>query len=406
MTPLTLFLTLMLLALIGSLLSERPELRSMGMASGIEFVVIGILVGPHLLGLITHQTVSGFEPLLLMALGWLAAALGIQHGVYEDRWVGLRVYFAGVALATVTGGGVLAATYLMAVHLLGWGVTDSVLLALGCFAVCAGTTHLGVRWVTEDRTSEHPLSRLLGGLSVADDLPPLLALAVLSAWAPSADATLPLSGWVWALAGLGLGVALGATVAALLGRTLERTELWPVLLGAVLLVVGIALRLDWPLLTTSFLFGATLALLSPHRQVIRRLVVRTERPLLLPSLLLAGALVELPHSSGEWLLVGLAVLVRLALQFVGGAAVARSFAAPREASPALRRALMPAGSASLAIGLTVLLRHPGGAGRVVLVVAVAVTLVGELVGGRALRRVLTAQNGASESEPPGVEVSP
>lgn len=406
MTPLTLFLTLMLLALIGSLLSERPELRRMGMASGIEFVVMGILVGPHLLGLVTHHTVSGFEPLLLMALGWLAAALGIQHGVYEGQWVGLRVYFTGVALATVTGGGVLAATYLMAVHVLGWGVTDSVLLSLGCFAVCAGTTHLGVRWATEERTSEHPLSRLLGGLSVADDLPPLLALAVLTAWAPSAETALPLSGWGWALAGLGLGVALGATVAALLGRTLERTELWPVLLGAVLLVVGIALRLEWPLLTTSFLFGASLALLSPHRGAIRRLVVRTERPLLLPSLLLAGALVELPRSSGEWLLVGLAVLVRLALQFVGGAAVAQSFAASREAGPALRRSLMPAGSASLAIGLTVLLRHPGGAGRVVLVVAVAVTLIGELLGGRALRRVLTAQNGSSESEPPPVEASP
>src|SRR5690606_13449260 len=172
--------------------------------------------------------------------------------------------------------------------------------------------------------SSRSLSRLVGGLGNIDDLLPLLALAGLVLIHPP-ETTWGWPGWVLVLAGLSLGAVLGVTVAALFGVRLDRTELWPVLLGASLLVVGITLRLELPVLTPLFLLGACVALFSGHREMIRNLVVQTERPLLLPTLLLAGALVELPRSGGEWVLVFGAVASRVVFQFVGGLWISRFF---------------------------------------------------------------------------------
>lgn len=397
MNPFLAFVALLVLAYLGGLLSDSRIGRNLGLASGVEYVMLGVLVGPHALGFFKHGTVVAFAPLLLLAVGWLAAVLGIQYARYGGERVPRALLLSGILIASVTGAGVFVAVYaVMSV----WGFADwetPGVLALGTAAVCSGSAHQAVHWATGGQSEERSVSRALGCIGSADNLPPMLIIACMGFVAPHLASRAGAAA-MFPLVGLGLGLVLGATVAALLGGRLERSEFWPVLLGAVFLVVGLALRLDLPLLSPAFVLGLTVAVLSPHRQVIRELVKETERPLLVPALLLAGVLVEVPKSKVEWAVVAAAVSARALLQFVAGCCLAGAFRSLRGNGTLLGQALLSAGGGSLMIALAVYFGHPGQIGRVVLFVALMVTVLGELWGGRALRRVAALETGTSPGD--------
>jgi hypothetical protein len=402
---LTVFVALLVLSYFAGLLSGHPISRHLGLASGVEYVLLGVVVGPHVLGLFRHDTVVGFEPLLLMVLGWLAAALGIQYARFGEHRLPFAILISGIVIATLTGTLVAASAYWAISKTSTLGRSDAICLALALGAVSSGSAHQAVRWATSGWANSGSLSRVLEELGSADDLPPLLMLAGLGFFSSGEESHFSYPQWLVSLIGLGLGIVLGLTVAALLGQRSHRTELWPVLLGAVLLVVGMTLRLQLPVLTPVFLLGLTLALLSPHREAIRALVHNTERPLLVPALLLVGALVELPKNRAEWLIVGTALASRLVFQFVFGSTMSLGIKGVRGHGVLMGQALLSTGGASLSIALAVYFRHPGEVGRVVLFVAVAATLLGELLGGRALRRIaamdqaLVAANEPIEAKP-------
>ena len=390
MNSLLVLVALLVLSHLGGMLSAQRASWGFGWASGIEFVILGVVVGPLVLGFFRHDTIVGFEPLLVMVLGWLVATMGMQYGRFAGERVPGSVFCAGILIAVLTGLAVGGGVYSLCRMYLKFSNSTSVQLGLAIGAVSSGSAHQAVRWASRGVHKLNSTSQLLGGIGSADDLPPLIMLAVLGFVAHGpAQSNYPL--WVLPLLGLGLGVVLGATVAALLGPTLDRGSLWPVLLGAVLLVVGVSLRLDLPILTPVFLTGLTLSILSPHRRIIRQLVTETERPLLVPALLLAGALVDLPKTRHEWLIVAVALVTRLSLQFLLGTTLPLFFRAHRGHGTRLGQALLSTGGASLAIGLAVFFRHPGVVGRVVLFVAVTASLIGELFGGRALRKLVQAE---------------
>lgn len=386
MNPFMAFVALLVLAYMGGLLSDTRIGRNLGLASGVEYVMLGVIVGPHALGFFQFETVVVFEPLLLLAVGWLAAVLGLQYARYGGQRVPLFLLTWGVAIALVCGALVFFAVYRLARHFHWADPSACVALGLGAAAVCSGSAHQAVRWATGGQSDERSVSRVLGCLGSADDLPPMILVACLGFFAPRTPEAFD-GGALFPLVGVGLGLVLGATVAALLGGRLERSEFWPVLLGAVFLMVGLSLRLDVPLLAPAFVLGLVVSVLSPHRQVIRELVIETERPLLVPSLLLAGVLVDIPKSRGEWLLVGAAVGVRVVVQFLAGFVLAASMPALRGQGRSLGQAMLATGGGSLVIALAVYFGQPGPVGRTVLFVAVVATLLGELWGGRALRRI-------------------
>ena len=76
MSPIELFVTLVGLAFVGSLSASRSETGAWGLLSGSEYILLGVIMGPHLLGLATRTAFQGFESLLLMALAWLLAVRG------------------------------------------------------------------------------------------------------------------------------------------------------------------------------------------------------------------------------------------------------------------------------------------------------------------------------------------
>jgi hypothetical protein len=179
-----------------------------------------------------------------------------------------------------------------------------------------------------------------------------------------------------------LGFLLGGIVTALIGAHFEHSELWPVLLGAVLLVVGTALRLELAAATPAFILGLTVSILSRHRDEVRTLMNTTQRQLLLPCLLLAGVLLRWPEGVAQWGFVAGVLLTRLLVKAIFGLAVRPGSGLSISES---MRCLQRSSAFSIALGLVAFLRQADDVGRTVLTASVLSVLIGDLIGERPKR---------------------
>src|SRR5215217_1074843 len=66
-------------------------------ASGAEYLVLGILLGPQLSGVLSREAVEALAPVTTLALGWVGAVVGVQF--YLPALVRINAITYGVALA-------------------------------------------------------------------------------------------------------------------------------------------------------------------------------------------------------------------------------------------------------------------------------------------------------------------
>jgi Kef-type K+ transport system membrane component KefB len=405
MNALVILMGLLVLSYIGSFLVSGRVVRGVGLPSGAEYVALGFVLGPYVLGIVDHSTLESFEPIVHVALGWLALGIGLDFGFADDRRVHWKSLVLGTLSALLTGSVTVAAV--MAV-LRRFPVLptrgEAWLLAGGLGAVCAETTRHTVRWVAERHGARGKLSNLLGEMSHVDDLVPLVGLAVLFALTQKTTriAHLPYAvpAWGWVAATVTLGLLLGALAALLIGREFTVHTTWGVLFGTSLLAVGLATRAGLASLAVTFFMGVAMASVSRHGQALRDAVAPTERPVLLPALLLAGAELNLSVLRVRW--IALVIVAAIAARIVGKLAsglLLRGTRAARGASNAIGLGLLSNGALSISIGLVYALRYPGIIGDTVLLASAFAAIFGEFVAPAMLRRVLVQAGEVSETKP-------
>ncbi|MBX3190723.1 MAG: potassium transporter Kef [Labilithrix sp.] len=391
MSAITLLMGLLVLSYIGSLIIGRGSGR--GLPSGVEFLGLGFAVGPHALGLVERSMIAEFEPLVQVALGWLAFIVGLDFGRVGGRRVRTRSIAIGVCGALLTGVVVGLAVYRMSMTIAIPGVDASgrLLLAAGAGAVTAESTPFAVQWVAARWTVKGPVSTLLVEIATADDFAPLVAAGAIFALAPASGVTVELTGGGWFALSLALGGLLG-TVTALLLRHAEGYAVWGALVGTLLLGVGTSSRFGLCTIFVTFVMGIALAAVSPNRRALRKMVGPTERAVLYPLLLLAGAHIDArPMLETRMLaaVVALVLLARIAGKLLSGLVI-RTFAPTmRPAGPAIGIVLLSSGPVSVSCAFVFALRFPGRIGDTLLVCAAASAVLGELVSTFAVKSLLT-----------------
>jgi Kef-type K+ transport system membrane component KefB len=385
MTAIWYLMGLLLLAYMGSFLFGGHAIRGFGLPSSAEYVVLGFLLGP-MLGLIERSQLQAFDALTSVGVGWVALVIGLDYGFVDGKRVSLRSAVAGAAVTLVTGGTIFGALSLLLLRFSPMPAADRNLLAGGIAVACAETTRHAVRWVVERHGARGPLSRLVGELADADDMVVILATAALFALHPPSHAGLHLPAWGWVGISVGLGLGLGGVVMLLLGREFRLDESWGLLLGTSMLAIGLTAKLGMSPLASMFVMGATLSALSRHRVEIAAMTAPTERAVLLPALLLAGARIDL---SSRLLLpmVLLTIVARAGAKGLSGLGL-RALPEARGARPWLGFGLLSTGGLAMCIGVAFAMRFPGAIGDSVLATAAAVTVSGEFVGPVILRAVL------------------
>ncbi len=391
MNAILLLMGLLVLSYLGSFLVSGHSVRGAGLPSGVEYVALGFVLGPHALDLVGADTLQAFEPVVQVALGWLAFAIGLDFGFAGDRRVRFGNLVLGTLGALLTGGAVAAAVW-FALRKLNAGGTplERILIAGGTGAACSETTRQAVRWVVERHNARGPLADRLDEIAHADDLLPLLAVAVLFALEPGKNVAVPVPLRDWPAITVAAGLILGAGAALLIRSEIKGDDMWGVLFGVSLIAIGTTARMLLSTLTACFFMGIAVSLLSHHRRELRAMVGPTERPVLLPALLLAGAHLDFTHNPKLPWIAAAAFGARAVAKVVSGWMLAIVSPAARRAGGLVGLSFVSSGALAISIGLAFALRFPGPVGDTVLAVTAITATAGEFLGPARLRRALRA----------------
>ncbi len=288
---------LQLLAILGlgylgtHYFAERIRAR-FHVTTGIEFVVLGVLVGPHVTYVVTPEVLSQLGPVISLAIGAVGLILGLECRFAELRDTqrqGLVLSsFGGTSTTVVVGG--LAAAFLW--HMLppaAFWVALPAGLALG--AISAVSTPEPAGTVDAEMEGHTRLASILQSSAKFDRLIATLLFGLVFCLFHVGEpaGVRPLTATEWVVVSVGIGVVLGALFFLFLGREQDPDRLLLALMGIILFSSGAAYYLNLSPLFVNLVLGAMLANTSRHAVALREVMGSIERPLKVVILLLAGA---------------------------------------------------------------------------------------------------------------------
>lgn len=385
----------------GAQLLRLPEVSG--------YLLVGVLIGPSALDLVTHDSLGTLGFLSEVALGLILFSIG---SIFEAGHFS-RV---GRGVIQITLGETLLVFALVSGGMLALGQTLPAALLLGVIAM--ETAPATTLMVLREYDARGPMSDRLLALIALNNMLVLVAFGVVAAGltlaAPATDGWLLLGyratyGLLWSTAGsVALGILLGLLVDAWAGRAREAGEAMILVMGVVLVAVGAARALGLSPLFATLAVGATVANTSHHGEHLLKALGRADPPLYAAFFVLAGAELRLGSLAG----VGAAGVVYVALRLVGKVSGARLALRRQDVPEVVRRqlGLCLLSSSSLAIGLTIQVRSafPSAAAAVTGIVLAGV-LVFEIVGPLLIRRALLRAGEAQTTPAPleaGTETSP
>ncbi|HET9370563.1 MAG TPA: cation:proton antiporter [Vicinamibacterales bacterium] len=354
------------------------------------YLVMGLVIGPSALDLISHENIRTLGFLSDIALGLILFNIGAIFEASQFRRVGRGVVRVTLYEAT------LAFVLVFVVALIsGMSLPVALLLAVVAMETAPATTLM----VLNEYDAEGPLTSRLLALVALNNMYVLVTFGVVST-ALLLFAT-PGPSWIWSgyqafhgllwstLGSVALGALLGLLMDAWAARARESGEAMILSIGAVLIGVGASQWLGLSSLIVTLALGATVANASRRGDHLLRALGRIDPPFYAAFFVLAGA--ELVPSSVLGLgLLGIGYIVARAAGKIAGARFALR---GQDVSDVVRRQLgyCLVSSSSLAVGLTIQIRQsfPDHAPTITGVVLAAV-VVFEVVGPLLTRRALFA----------------
>jgi Kef-type K+ transport system membrane component KefB len=390
-------LVLFLLGLLGARFSFARPGTPIGwrffFVAGTHFLLIGVLLGPHAIGLLTPGVLRQFYPLLALGLGWVGLLFGLQLDRHQLSRLSPRL----VALALLQAGFAFLLFLAVGMLVFGWraplGSVEAGALTAAAATACVSSP-LGIAVVSNFLHERGRLTELLLLIASLDACIGIVALQVSYAFYNPAESALAPGSAV--ISALGLAIAIGLTFGIvflwLTRPKPSREELLLFLLGTATFLSGAALHMGLSPLFVGAIAGAVVANLSPLQRRVFRVLQFWEKPIYVVLLVLMGAMLNLAN----WWIVPLALaytLVRLLAKLVS-AWLATRITAPRAQAPSLLGlGLTAQGGMSLALVLSVALSYDtlgARSGTVALLVSTVVlgVILSEFVGPFLTRHLL------------------
>lgn len=357
----------------------------LGIPSGAEFVLFGIVLGPQVTGVLSVSTLNSFAPIATLGLGWMGALLGSRLAMRRFRESSVRHLGAAMLVSLVT---LVILSTVVATLLYLTGITSLANAALPAVTLSVVVTTSRFWFMSRDETSDVRAVPRRTGLTLGTAVHCVIALSVfgllLAAAHPATGGRRTLSPLEWVLISIAIGVVGGVLFRLFLGDRHSGDHLFVSMIGAITLVSGAAMYLQLSPTLSAMIFGGVLVNAAGASTEIEAALDRVEQPLYHGLLILAGA---------EWRIPGASTVLPLALLLVLGItwklAAARIATRTRDALPDPHadwgHRLLGTGGLALAMGLdyTYMDIHP--LGPFVLTAAIAVLLVGDLLSMRRVR---------------------
>ena len=293
-------LVLILVALAGARFSFSTEKVSPGprllFRTGTHFLIVGFLLGPSALDVLTPEATRGLYPFLALGLGWVGFHFGLQLDGESLKLFPPRFFALALGQALLTFVIFALGSFGIAVAL---GLEGDLLPLLVLAAACtaAVTAPAGIGMISSTFNVQGKVRDLLFFVASLDALIGIVALQVTySLYRPDAvvEAPVGLANLRWIGAAAGLGVVCGIVFIWLTRYRPSAEELTLYLLGICAFAAGAALQWGLSPLFVSVTMGAVVANFGTARRRIMPFLQRWEKIVYVTFLLLAGALLRIP----------------------------------------------------------------------------------------------------------------
>jgi hypothetical protein len=263
--------------------------------TGIEFLLLGLLLGPQFLNLMDLETQKGLAPLNALLLGWIGMLFGFQFEIKKLRRLPLEFFLTAIFEGLMTLALVFAAVYLTI--LLCFDIPDSLAMVVAITLATAGacTAQTGLAFLSLDTNDKHQHTvKLLRFISSLDGLCPLLIFGLCFFYNPSTDSNgLSIGGlWQGVLTSLGGSFGLLLLFNLLIDHSRLEKELILVFIGMTMLTSGLASAVKFSPLLTNFFVGFWLVNLSKDKERIYQILMTVEKPAYLLLLVFIGVCVR------------------------------------------------------------------------------------------------------------------
>ncbi len=363
MNPIVVVLLLALIGLLGAQLTfarrDVPLGPRISVAIGLPFLFVGFALGPHLLEVLSHDTVARLNPMLALGLGWIGLLFGLQLDrdhlrQFPARYLAIAWLQAGIAFGIVFLFGYVIADAWFSLRL------EAVVLVAA--ATACVSTPAAIALISNTYKTRGRVTRLLFYIASLDAAVGIVALGLTYSahHAGLLGGREALSLFEWFAFSVLLGLFFGILFLSLTRKRPRTQELLLLLIGLVLFAAGTAFYLSLSPLFICMLAGAVIGNMSPMRRRVYTALSEWEQPMYIIMLVLAGALLEF---SSWWIppLVAAYVGLRILAKWMGGL-LASKLRPPGLTLPGtFGLALTPQGGISLAMAISfVLIYNPSG----------------------------------------------
>ncbi len=331
---------------------ERIQ-RRFGLASGVEYIILGILIGPAL-GLLDPTTMSKFTPALVLGTGSLGLMTGMSMNVRKFDAVDFEALRVALWISMVT-------------------LIVMVALPLGLLYLFTDT-ETTLRWMR--------VCVCIGSIAMVADAGPVQSLRkFMAARGDAADAAIRVARFCsvmgvlcfgmifcmfdhervflpdgfrmveWLIVHLLLGTVLGLVFAQFLRRDLDEDKSLAVIIGVVIFTSGIAYYLRLSPVFVNLILGIVLTNVSKQREQVALRLKHVKRPLYIVLFFFAGATLSFDAPWWSYLLPLPYLLMRSAARTTGGIVAMRTTppVAGELKIPSLGRVLLAPGALSVAL---------------------------------------------------------
>jgi hypothetical protein len=362
--PLLATLILISLALVGARVSFSTDNIAAGprllFRTGTHFIVIGLVLGPSVLGLLTRESLEHLFPFFALGFGWVGFLFGMQFEKDTVRAFAAHLHRFAIGQALVAFV-FMAMVGLLGLFLLGRLGRVEVLLVLLASATACASAPAGIAMVSSNFLVRGPVREALFFAASIDGIVGIILLQLIYAGYHPPDALGILGGLSalsWTVVAVSVGLLSGIIFVWLTRRRTEVEELVLFVMGITAFAAGAAIQLHLSPLFVSVIMGAVVANLVPDHRRVLRVMTQWEKPAYVVLLILAGALVQFPTL---WIipLALVYAILRGAAKVAGTKAMARLEALPFPTPRSLGLGLISQGGISLVMALSALLTFYG-----------------------------------------------
>ncbi len=434
------FVIILLLGFVSSRLALFRTGMSLGLQSivlaGTEFIFIGLILGPHFSHVITKEALQQLTPILSLGLGWIGLLIGLQFNYRIIRRIPSSIWKTGALISLITFvvvfvciyilrdsilqrfpptdninesifSPVVRITFCVLISFVATESTYSVLALIKRKTDARGDTIKTLELLSDIRTPMtiigmgfwysvchfSNLGKWLKHLHPGNTSDVFFSSSNLSVHEQTLSGFilhLPmLSGMLWLVVTILLGVVLGWMLHYLTSERLENREMLLLLSGSVIFSAGLGAYLHLSPLFVNFIMGATLANL-PNFSLgrVSNTLMRMEKPFFVVFMIIVGAL---------WPAISPAVIIFTALLFVSrlvglyaGTNIAMAFFLKNDQTLKRRLglAMLPQGGVAIALVIDFKLIYPGPYSDLALGIVILSVILNQIVGPVLLTKIL------------------